>query len=112
TLPNLPPWGADEPRIGNNPIVMAVPRDGGHVVLDMAMSQFSYGAPRSYPPRGEQLPVDGGFDRDGHLTRDPAAIEASKRPLPIGSWKGSGLSMLLDMMAELLSGCHRTHEIR
>jgi len=45
------------------------------------------------------------------LTRDPAAIEASKRPLPIGSWKGSGLSMLLDMMAALLSGGRATHEI-
>ena len=111
TLPNLPPWGADAPRIGNNPLVMAVPRDAGHVVLDMAMSQFSYGALASYRTRGEQLPVDGGFDTGGRLTRDPAAIEASKRPLPIGSWKGSGLSMLLDMMAALLSGGRATHEI-
>src|SRR5206468_7386830 len=31
TLPNLPPWGADAPRIGNNPIVIAVPRASGHV---------------------------------------------------------------------------------
>jgi 3-dehydro-L-gulonate 2-dehydrogenase len=111
TLPNLPPWGADSPRIGNNPLVIAVPRQGGHVVLDMAMSQFSYGALASYRKRGESLPVDGGFDLDGRLTRDPSAIEASKRPLPIGSWKGSGLSMLLDMMAALLSGGHATHEI-
>jgi 3-dehydro-L-gulonate 2-dehydrogenase len=111
TLPNLPPWGADTPRVGNNPLVIAVPRAGGHVVLDMAMSQFSYGALASYRKRGEPLPVDGGFDRDGHLTRDPAAIEASKRPLPIGYWKGSGLSMLLDMMAALLAGGRATHEL-
>jgi 3-dehydro-L-gulonate 2-dehydrogenase len=111
TLPNLPPWGADSPRIGNNPLVIAVPRAPQHVVLDMAMSQFSYGALASYRKRGEQLPVDGGFDLDGRLTRDPSAIEASKRPLPIGSWKGSGLSMLLDMMAALLSGGRATHEI-
>ena len=111
TLPNLPPWGADTPRIGNNPLVIAVPRAGGHVVLDMAMSQFSYGALASYRKRGEPLPVDGGFDSDGLLTRDPAAIEASKRPLPIGSWKGSGLSLLLDMMATLLSGGRATHEV-
>jgi 3-dehydro-L-gulonate 2-dehydrogenase len=111
TLPNLPPWGEKVPRIGNNPVVIAVPRAGGHVVLDMAMSQFSYGALASYRKRGEQLPVDGGFDSDGRLTRDPSAIEASKRPLPIGSWKGSGLSTLLDMMAALLSGGRATHEI-
>jgi 3-dehydro-L-gulonate 2-dehydrogenase len=111
TLPNLPPWGADSPRLGNNPLVIAVPRPGGHIVLDMAMSQFSYGALASYRTRGEPLPVDGGFDLQGCLTRDPSAIEASKRPLPIGCWKGSGLSMLLDMMAAVLSGGRATHEI-
>jgi 3-dehydro-L-gulonate 2-dehydrogenase len=111
TLPNLPPWGADTPRIGNNPLVIAVPRLGGHVVLDMAMSQFSFGALAAYRQRGDALPVDGGFDSAGRLTRDPAAIEASRRPLPIGSWKGSGLSMLLDIMAVLLSGGRATHEI-
>jgi 3-dehydro-L-gulonate 2-dehydrogenase len=111
TLPNLPPWGADRPRIGNNPLVIAVPRPDGHVVLDMAMSQFSYGALASYRLRGEQLPVAGGFDREGVLTRDPAAIEASGRPLPIGFWKGSGLALVLDMTAALLAGGRATHEI-
>jgi 3-dehydro-L-gulonate 2-dehydrogenase len=111
TLPNLPPWGADTPRIGNNPLVIAVPRARGHVVLDMAMSQFSYGALAGYRTRGERLPVPGGFDRDGRLTEDAAAIEASRRPLPIGFWKGSGLSILLDLVAAMLSGGHATHEI-
>ncbi len=48
TMPNVPPWGGAEPAIGNNPLVIAVPRAKGHVVLDMAMSQFSYGALESY----------------------------------------------------------------
>jgi 3-dehydro-L-gulonate 2-dehydrogenase len=111
TLPNLPPWGASDPRVGNNPLIIAVPRATGHVVLDMAMSQFSYGALASYRMRGEQLPVEGGFDPAGNLTRDPAAIEASKRPLPIGYWKGSGLSLMLDMVGALLSGGRATHQI-
>src|SRR5882762_2775242 len=111
TMANLPPWGASDPRVGNNPFIIAVPRATGHVVLDMAMSQFSYGALASYRMRGEQLPVEGGFDSAGNLTRDPAAIEASKRPLPIGYWKGSGLSLVLDMVAALLSGGLATHEI-
>ena len=138
TLPNLPPWGATVPRVGNNPLVIAIPRpvlptesrrsalpiaarrrklaqahasEGGHVVLDMAMSQFSYGALASYRLRGEALPVPGGYDAAGELTTDPAAIEASHRPLPIGFWKGSGLALMLDMMAALLSGGRATHEI-
>jgi len=114
TLPNLPPWGSSVPRVGNNPLVIAVPRtgsSGAHVVLDMAMSQFSYGALASYRRRGEALPVPGGYDAAGELTTDPAAIEASHRPLPIGFWKGSGLALMLDMMAALLSGGRATHQI-
>jgi len=111
TLPNLPPWGASDPRVGNNPLIIAVPRKQGHVVLDMAMSQFSFGALASYRMRGEQLPVDGGFDVNGNLTRDPAAIEASKRPLPIGYWKGSGLALMLDIVAALLSSGSATFQI-
>ncbi|MGB6198329.1 MAG: 3-dehydro-L-gulonate 2-dehydrogenase [Candidatus Acidiferrales bacterium] len=104
TLANVPPWGASDPRLGNNPLVIAVPRPGGHVVLDMAVSQFSFGALASYRARGESLPVEGGYDSKGRLTRDPGEIETSGRALPIGYWKGSGLSLVLDMMAAMLSG--------
>lgn len=111
TMPNLPPWGASDPRIGNNPLVIAVPRSQGHVVLDMAMSQFSYGALASFHMRGERLPVAGGFDTSGTLTLDPGAILASRRLLPIGFWKGSGLALMLDLTAALLSGGRATHEV-
>lgn len=110
TQPNLPAWGGVEPCVGNNPLVIAVPRAGGHVVLDMAMSQFSYGALESYRKRGEKLPVDGGFDKEGNLTRDPGAIEQSQRPLPVGYWKGSGLAMVLDMIAAMASLGKATHQ--
>jgi 3-dehydro-L-gulonate 2-dehydrogenase len=111
TLPNLPPWGGSEPCVGNNPLVLAVPRKKGHIVLDIAMSQFSYGALAAYRSRGEQLPVEGGFDTEGNLTRDPAAIESSQRPLPIGYWKGSGLSMVLDTIAAMTSLGKATHQL-
>ncbi len=111
TMPNVPPWGGLEPAIGNNPMVMAVPRAKGHVVLDMAMSQFSYGALDSYRRRGELLPVEGGFDAEGKLTRDPGAIEKSQRLLPVGFWKGSGLAMVLDMVAAMTSRGNATHAI-
>lgn len=111
TLPNLPPWGGMEPCLGNNPLVFAVPREKGHVVLDIAMSQFSYGALESYRLKGEQLPVDGGFDLEGQLTRDPSQVEKSQRPLPIGYWKGSGLSMVLDMIAAMTALGKATHDL-
>ncbi|MDF1567308.1 MAG: 3-dehydro-L-gulonate 2-dehydrogenase [Spirochaetaceae bacterium] len=104
TMPNLPPWGSDKPLIGNNPLIIAVPRPDGHVVLDMAMSQFSYGALSRYAKEGRELPVPGGYDKNDRLTTDAAAVESTGRPLPIGFWKGSGLSILLDLLAALLSG--------
>jgi 3-dehydro-L-gulonate 2-dehydrogenase len=112
TLPNVPAWGATIPTVGNNPMVMAVPRPGGeNVVLDMAMSQYSYGTLEKYKNRGEQLPFPGGFDEAGELTTDPAAIWKTNRALPIGLWKGSGLSIALDMFAAMLSGGLATHQI-
>ena len=110
TLANLPAWGATTPTIGNNPLVIAVPRPNGSIVLDMAMSQFSSGTLAAYSKRNQPLPVDGGFDTKGNLTRDASAIEASQRALPIGYWKGSGLAIVLDMLAAMLSGGLATHQ--
>jgi len=104
TIANMPAWGGTRPTIGNNPLVIAVPRPGGHVVLDMAMSQFSYGKLQEYEMNEKLLPVNGGFDENGLLTRDPGTIRVSRRSLPIGYWKGSGLSIMLDMLTAGLSG--------
>jgi 3-dehydro-L-gulonate 2-dehydrogenase len=111
TLANVPPWGAAEPRIGNNPLVLAAPRAAGHVVLDIAMSQFSVGALQAYAARGEPLPVAGGYDAEGRLSTDAGAIDATRRLLPIGFWKGSGLAVMLDLIAAMLAGGRATHEI-
>jgi len=111
TLANMPVWGATTPTLGNTPLVIAAPHPGAPIVLDMATSQFSYGTIAAYAKRGQPLPVDGGFDAAGTLTKDAAAIEASQRALPIGYWKGSGLSLLLDMLAAMLSGGLAAHQI-
>ena len=112
TSPNMPPWSGAEARIGNNPMVIAVPRQGGHLVLDMATALFSYGKMGVYRSKGEMLPFDGGYDAEGNLTRDPDAILKSKRPLPIGNWKGSGLTMMLDLLATIFSDGLQTAELQ
>lgn len=103
TIPNMPTWGAVDSRIGNNPLVMAFPRDKGDVIVDMAMSQFSYGALELAQLEGRQTPIDAGFDVDGNLTRDPAAVLRSRRLLPTGYWKGAALSFVLDLFAGCIS---------
>lgn len=111
TIANMPPWGATEPRLGNNPLIIGLPYDNEAIVLDMAMSQYSYGAMEVARQRGAQLPYPGGYDVNGNLTTDPVAIMESRRPLPIGYWKGAGLSLLLDMLAALLGAGLSTAEI-
>jgi len=111
TQANMPPWGGIQPRIGNNPIVVAIPRKNGHVMLDMAMSQYSFGKINEYKLSGKKLPFPGGWDQNNQLSDDPEKISYTMRGLPIGYWKGSALSMILDMLATILSAGDSTRKI-
>ncbi|MGD1820884.1 MAG: 3-dehydro-L-gulonate 2-dehydrogenase [Pleomorphochaeta sp.] len=105
TIANMPAWGGLEAVIGNNPLVLSLPRENGkHVVVDMAMSQFSYGKIEQVSLEKGQLPVYGGYDSNGNLTKDPSEIEKTQRPIPVGYWKGSALSITLDLFASLIAG--------
>ncbi|MEE2659513.1 MAG: 3-dehydro-L-gulonate 2-dehydrogenase [Candidatus Latescibacterota bacterium] len=108
----MPPHGAVDKRLGNNPLCIAIP--GPHddpVVLDMAMSQFSTGRTQTHQRSGEPLPVPGGYDEEGELTTDANAVLHTGRPLPIGYWKGSGLALCLDLIAALLSAGLTTRQL-
>src|SRR5690625_575988 len=111
TQPNMPAWGAIDQRIGNNPLIFALPRKKGHIVADLAMSQFSYGKMEKYKMDNKTLPVPGGYDSAGNLTQDPNEIEESGKVLPIGFWKGSGLSIVLDLLASMLANGNTTNDL-
>jgi 3-dehydro-L-gulonate 2-dehydrogenase len=112
TIANMPPWGGIDPTLGNNPIVIAVPRNNKeHVVLDMAVSQYSYGALHEHKLKEKELEVPGGYDEDGELSNNPSAIFKSRRALPIGFWKGSGLSLIIDVLLSSLTGGKTTKQI-
>jgi 3-dehydro-L-gulonate 2-dehydrogenase len=111
TTASMPAWGALNGKLGNNPLVMGLPYKDEAIVLDMAMSQFSYGAMELAVLKKEKLPVYGGYDTKGILTVDPAEILETRRPIPVGYWKGAGLSLLLDILAAVLSGGLAVHEI-
>ena len=49
-------------------------------------------------------PVDGGFDSNGNITKNPAEILRAMLPMPAGYWKGSALSIVLDILGAALSG--------
>jgi 3-dehydro-L-gulonate 2-dehydrogenase len=111
TIANMPAWGAIDCKLGNNPLVIALPYNNEAIVMDMAMSQFSFGAMELAIIKNEKLSQPGGYDKQGNLTNDPSAIIQSKRSLPVGYWKGAGFSLLLDLLATILSGGSSTHDL-
>ncbi len=111
TEANMPAWGAKDNRLGNNPLVFAVPYGNEAIVLDFAMTQYSYGKMETAHLENETLPYPGGFNSEGKLTNQPHEILASRHALPIGYWKGAGLSLLLDIMATVLSAGLSTSQI-
>ncbi|KKK69159.1 hypothetical protein LCGC14_2936820, partial [marine sediment metagenome] len=105
------PWGGKKTTIGNNPFIISVPHKPYPVLLDMAMSQFSYGKFEILREQGKMLPMDGGYNKDFELTNDPDQILESMMALPMGYWKGSGLAIMIDMLVAVLSGGMTTSEI-
>lgn len=111
TIPNMPPWGGTKAALGNNPFIMAIPHRSGHLVVDMAMSQYSYGKLEWHKRSGTELPEFGGYNLDNKLTRDPSEILESMRILPTGLWKGSALALVLDLAAGIISGGNTSKNI-
>ncbi len=102
--PEMAPWGGITPTIGTNPWGIAAPTDLGFpLVLDMALSTSGKGMVRWYQREGQLIPTDWAYDKDGNLTDDPSA--AMEGPLvPIGAFKGTGLSIMTDILCGVLTG--------
>jgi len=103
-LPTMAPWGGLEKLVGNNPLAIGVPYEGGTpFVLDMAMSVSSRGRIRDMAEKKEKIPQGWALDLEGRPTTDP--LEALKGfVLPIGSYKGYGLAVAIDILSGVLTG--------
>lgn len=106
----IAPWGGSDARLGNSPIGFGVPHPGGDpFLLDMAMSVVARAKIRNALKRGEAIPDTWATDARGRPTTDPAAA-LDGFLLPIGSHKGYGLALMVDLFAGLLSGAaYLTH---
>lgn len=102
--PEMAPWGGITPTIGTNPWGIAAPSNLGFpLVLDMALSTSGKGMVRWRLRQGKPIPTDWAYDKDGHVTNDPAA--AMEGPLvPIGAFKGTGLSIMTDILCGVITG--------
>ena len=101
---HLPPWGGCENLLGTNPMAVAVPaQDEPPIVLDMAPTVAAYGKVRLKAQRGEPMPVGWMIDRDGRPLTDPKRADEGYL-LPIGDYKGYGLSLIIGILAGALNG--------
>jgi|HigsolmetaAR203D_1030402.scaffolds.fasta_scaffold00329_18 LDH2 family malate/lactate/ureidoglycolate dehydrogenase len=98
-------WGGREMLLGTNPLAVAIPcGDEPPIVLDMATTAVSYGTIKNYVLQGRRFPEGWMVDRtDGTPITDPARA-GDGMLLPIGGYKGSGLALILGLLAGPLSG--------
>lgn len=101
--PLMPVWGGKSPFLGTNPFAMGLPGKTP-ILLDMATSVVAYGKIRRSSRLGEAIPEGWGLDARGRNTTDPAAVLDGGVVLPLGGPKGSGLALMIDAVAGMLSG--------
>ena len=101
---HLPPWGGLDMLLSTNPIAVAVPAgEEPPVVLDMATTVAAYGKVKAKAQRGEMMPVGWMIDRLGQPLLDPKRADDGFL-MPIGGYKGYGLSLIVGLLAGTLNG--------
>jgi L-2-hydroxycarboxylate dehydrogenase (NAD+) len=108
---HLPPWGGLDMLLSTNPIAVAVPAgEEPPVVLDMATTVAAYGKVKAKAQRGEAMPVGWMIDRLGQPLTDPKRAEEGFL-MPIGGYKGYGLSLIVGLLAGTLNGAAMGKEV-
>ena len=102
--PSVAPAGAKKAFFGTNPISMAWPRNGQDpVVFDMATATMAKGEVMIAARDGHRLPDGVGLDENGEPSNDPAEILKGVL-LPFGGYKGSAISLMVELFAAGLTG--------
>ena len=104
-MPAVAPAGARQALFGTNPISFAWPRPGDTpVVYDMATAAMAMGEVQIAARDGHAVPPGTGLDASGKPTTDPARIADGGVLLPFGGYKGSAVSMMVELLAAALIG--------
>ena len=105
--PSMPVWGGRTPFLGTSPFAFGAPGGGAEppVILDMATSVVARGKIRRAAQAGEPIPAGWALDADGRETTD-AKKAYEGIVLPLGGPKGSGLSLMMEILAGVMSGAN------
>lgn len=106
----MAPWGSNTPVFGTNPIAFACPRNPGTpIVIDVSLSKVARGKIMAANQKGEAIPADWAFDRDGNPTT--VAKEALAGTMaPLGDAKGTALALMVELLAAGLTGANFAFE--
>ena len=108
------PFGGREPRLGTNPICIAMPSDlDGPMFIDMATSAVAAGKLGVAVARGASVPEGWIIDKDGNPSTDPADLRNGGAVLPLGGpegHKGYGLSVMVEILSGILTGLGFGHD--
>ncbi len=109
--PAVAPAGSIKPLFGTNPISFAWPRKSKPpVVYDMATASMAMGEVQVAKREGHKVPLGTGLTKDGKETTDPAEIADGGVLLPFGGYKGSGIAMMVELLAGALVGDNFSYE--
>ena len=104
TNPVIAPWGGIAPKLGNNPLAIAIPAgDRPPIILDMACSQVARGNLILASKLGKSIPPTWALDEQGRPTEDPDAGLGGSL-MPVGGHKGSGLALVVGILGGFLAG--------
>jgi len=109
--PAVAPAGAIKPLYGTNPISFAWPRKKKTpVVYDMATASMAMGEVQVAKREGHKVPLGTGLTKEGKETTDPGKIVDGGVLLPFGGYKGSGIAMMVELLAGALVGDNFSYE--
>jgi LDH2 family malate/lactate/ureidoglycolate dehydrogenase len=102
---HMPVWGGTDLLLGTNPIAVAVPAgEEAPVVLDIATSIVSYGTVKNHRLQNKPMPEGWMVDAKTGAPITDAAKSGEGLLLPMGGYKGSGLAIVLGLLAGVLNG--------
>lgn len=99
------PYGGREKVFSTNPMSFAVPCGGeGTLLLDFATAGMAHGKLLLARAKGESVPQGMMLDKNGRPSTDASIVDDVAVLLAMGAYKGSGLSMMMEIIPTLLGG--------
>ncbi len=104
SFPKVVAHGGVKPVLGTNPFAFGAPRkNGDHLLFDMATSALAGSTVRANMPSGKPLPEGLAIDSEGRPITDAGKVDDGAL-LPFGGAKGFGLSLLVEILAGVITG--------